>query len=288
MTRRSWILFGLTGLLWGIPYLFIKVAVQDFSPPVIVCGRTIIGAAILIPLAMREKSLMAALRGIKYVIPYAFLEMVGPWILITMAQQKITSGLTGLLVATVPIWATIMTSLFGDHSVWHPKRIFGLLIGFIGVIAVVGIESLTGSSNPLAIGMVILASISYAYAVIMITRKLPGVSGIAINAVAMAFTAIFYFPMAVIKWPANSVPLNSWLALLSLGIFSTAIAFALFFTLVADIGPARGSLVAYLSTAIAVLLGVLILAEPLTLGIIIGLPMILIGSYFAGRKKIES
>ncbi len=287
MTRRNWILFGLVGVLWGIPYLFVKVAVQDFSPPVIVFGRTIIGAAILIPLAIREKSLMAALRGIKYVIPYAFLEMVGPWILITTAQQKITSGLTGLLVATVPIWATIMTSLFGDHSVWHPKRIFGLLIGFIGVIAVVGIESLTGSSNPLAIGMVILASIFYAYAVIMITRKLPGVSGIAINAVAMAFTAIFYLPMAVIKWPTHSVPLNSWLALLSLGIFSTAIAFAIFFTLLADIGPARGSLVTYLNTAVAVLLGVLILSEPLTLGIIIGLPMILIGSYFAGRKKIE-
>ncbi len=288
MTRRSWILFGLVGVLWGIPYLFVKVAVQDFSPPVIVFGRTIIGAAILIPLAIHEKSLMAALRGIKYVIPYAFLEMVGPWILITTAQQKITSGLTGLLVATVPIWATIMTSLFGDHSVWHPKRIFGLLIGFIGVIAVVGIESLTGSSNPLAIGMVILASIFYAYAVIMITRKLPGVSGIAINAVAMAFTAIFYFPMAVIKWPTHSVPLNSWLALLGLGIFSTAIAFALFFMLVADIGPARGSLVTYLNTAVAVLLGVLILSEPLTLGITIGLPMILIGSYFAGRRKLES
>ncbi len=288
MTRRNWILFGLVGVLWGIPYLFVKVAVQDFSPPVIVFGRTIIGAAILIPLAIHEKSLMAALRGIKYVIPYAFLEMVGPWILITTAQQKITSGLTGLLVATVPIWATIMTSIFGDHSVWHPKRIFGLLIGFIGVIAVVGIESLTGSSNALAIGMVILASIFYAYAVIMITRKLPGVSGIAINAVAMAFTAIFYFPMAVIKWPTHSVPLNSWLALLSLGIFSTAIAFALFFTLVADIGPARASLVTYLNTAVAVLLGVLILSEPLTLGITIGLPMILIGSYFAGRKKIES
>ncbi len=288
MTRRNWILFGLVGVLWGIPYLFVKVAVQDFSPPVIVFGRTIIGAAILIPLAIREKSLMAALRGIKYVIPYAFLEMVGPWILITTAQQKITSGLTGLLVATVPIWATIMTSLFGDHSVWHPKRIFGLLIGFIGVIAVVGIESLTGSSNALAIGMVILASIFYAYAVIMITRKLPGVSGIAINAVAMAFTAIFYFPMAVIKWPTHSVPLNSWLALLGLGIFSTAIAFALFFTLVADIGPARASLVTYLNTAIAVLLGVLILSEPLTLGIIIGLPLILIGSYFAGRRKLES
>ncbi len=288
MTRRNWILFGLVGVLWGIPYLFVKVAVQDFSPPVIVFGRTIIGAAILIPLAIREKSLMAALRGIKYVIPYAFLEMVGPWILITTAQQKITSGLTGLLVATVPIWATIMTSIFGDHSVWHSKRIFGLLIGFIGVIAVVGIESLTGSSNALAIGMVILASIFYAYAVIMITRKLPGVSGIAINAVAMAFTATFYFPIAVIEWPTHSVPLNSWLALLSLGIFSTAIAFALFFTLMADIGPARASLVTYLNTAVAILLGVLILSEPLTLGIIIGLPLILIGSYFAGRKKTES
>ena len=103
-----------------------KVAVADIPPPLIVAGRTLIGAAILIPIALYRGSFMEAVRGIKYVLPYAFLEMVGPWILITNAEKEISSGLAGLLVATVPIFATIFTSLRGDHSVWEPKRVFAL------------------------------------------------------------------------------------------------------------------------------------------------------------------
>jgi drug/metabolite transporter (DMT)-like permease len=285
MTRRNWILFALTGFLWGIPYLLIKVAVHDYSPTLVVCGRTLIGAAILIPIAMKQGSLRSALKGIRYVIPYAFAEMVGPWILITTAETKITSGLAGLLVATVPIWSTILTSLHGDKSVWKPRRLFGIGIGFVGVIALVGIESITGTSDPLAIGAVILASILYAFATIRVTRALPGVSGIAINGVAMLITGIFYLPLAIIQWPTETPSAASTYSLISLGVFSTAMAFALFFIVMDEIGPARASLVTYMNTAVAVVLGVIILSEPLTLGIIVGLPLVLIGSYFASRKE---
>ncbi len=288
MSKRSWILFALTGLLWGVPYLFMKVAVEGFSPAIIVCGRTLIGGAILIPLAMREKSLKSALRGIKYVIPFAFLEMIGPWILITTAEQEISSGLTALLVATVPIWSTVLASLFGDRSVWHHKRLIGLIVGFIGVIAVVGFESISGSSNPLAIAMVLVASMLYAYAIIMITRALPDVSGVAISAVAMVLTFFFYLPISIVQWPTQAIPLNSTLALIALGVFSTALAFPLYFALIKDIGQARGSLVTYINTAIAIVLGVVILSEPMTLGIAIGLPLVLYGSYLASRKNIEN
>ncbi len=288
MSKRSWALFALIGLLWGVPYLFMKVAVDGFSPAIIVCGRTLIGGAILIPLAMREKSLKSALRGIKYVIPFAFLEMIGPWILITTAEQEISSGLTALLIATVPIWATVFASFFGDRSVWHHKRLIGLVVGFIGVIAVVGLESISGSSNPLAIAMVLLAAALYAYAIIMITRALPDVSGVAISAVAMVLTFFFYLPISIVQWPTQAIPLNSTLALIGLGVFSTALAFPLYFALVKDIGQARASLVTYLNTAVAILLGVVILSEPMTLGIAIGLPLILYGSYLASRKNIET
>jgi drug/metabolite transporter (DMT)-like permease len=152
------------------------------------------------------------------------------------------------------------------------------------LILVVGIESLTGSSDPLSIAMVILASMGYAYAVIMVTSNLPLVDGIAINGLAMALTTIFWAPVAVAQWP-SSISLNSALAIVALGIFSTAIAFILFFKLMDEIGPARGSLVTYLNTAVAVVLGVIILKEPLTVGIIIGLPLVLIGSYLASRKS---
>jgi drug/metabolite transporter (DMT)-like permease len=228
---------------------------------------------------------MDAIRGIKYVAPYAVLEMIGPWILITSAEQEISSGLAGLLVSTVPIFSTIFSSLRGDHSVWQPKRIFGLVVGFIGIIALVGIESLTGSSNPKAIAMVILASILYAYAVLMITANLPGVDGIAINGVAMGITCLFYTPIAIAVWPSNPVSTQAISALVALGVFSTAIAFMLFFIVIVEIGPARGSLTTYVNTAVAVVLGILILDEPITLGIIVGLPMVVLGSYLASRKE---
>jgi drug/metabolite transporter (DMT)-like permease len=234
---------------------------------------------------MKKNTFMDAIRGIKYVAPYAVLEMIGPWILITSAEQEISSGLAGLLVSTVPIFSTIFSSLRGDHSVWQPKRIFGLVVGFVGIIALVGIESLTGSSNPKAIAMVILASILYAYAVLMITANLPGVDGIAINGVAMGITCIFYTPIAIAVWPTNPVSTQAISALVALGVLSTAIAFMLFFIIIVEIGAARGSLTTYVNTAVAVVLGILILDEPITLGIIVGLPMVVLGSYLASRKE---
>jgi len=291
MSRRGWFLFLLVGFLWGIPYLFIKVAVDPdngFTPATVVCLRTAIGAAILIPLAIRGGHFSAALKGYKYVALYALLEMIGPWILIGTAEQKISSGLAGLLVASVPIWATIFASLRGDKTVWQRKRLFGIVVGFIGLIAVVGIESITGTADALSIFMVLLASIGYSYAVMMVQGALPGVSGVAINAVAMAIAALFYLPFAIAQWPTHTISAGAIRAVIGLGVLSTGAAFAAFFTLANIIGVARGSLVTYLNTACAVVLGVIILDEPLTTGIILGLPLVLIGSYFASRKPTNA
>ena len=289
MSRRGWFLFVLVGFLWGIPYLFIKVAVDPdngFSPAIVVCLRTAIGAAILLPIALKQGQIGGALRGAKWVFLYALLEMIGPWILIGTAEQKISSGLAGLLVASVPIWATIFASMRGDKTVWHHKRLLGIVVGFIGLIAVVGIESISGSADPLSIFMVLLASIGYSYAVMMVQGALPDVSGIAINAVAMAMTALFYLPWAITQWPTHHISAGAIRAVIGLGVLSTGAAFVAFFTLANIIGVARGSLVTYLNTACAVVLGVIILSEPLTIGIILGLPLVLIGSYFASRKPV--
>ena len=291
MSRRSWFLFILVGFLWGIPYLFIKIAVDPdngFSPAAVVCLRTAIGAAILIPLAIRQGQLGAAIRGIKYVASYALLEMIGPWILIGTAEQKISSGLAGLLIASVPIWATIFASMRGDKTVWHHTRLLGIVVGFVGLIAVVGFESIKGSSDPISIAMVLVAAIGYSYAVMMVQGALPHVSGIAINAVAMAITAIFYLPLTVIQWPTHQISSDAINAIIGLGVLSTGAAFVAFFTLSAIIGVARGSLVTYLNTAFAVVLGVIILDEPFTTGMALGLPLVLIGSYFASRKPVEA
>ena len=289
MSRRGWFLFILVGFLWGIPYLFIKVAVDPdngFTPAIVVCLRTAIGAAILIPIAIKQKQLMPALRGIKYVAPYALLEMIGPWILIGTAEQKISSGLAGLLIASVPIWATIFASMRGDKTVWHRSRLMGIILGFIGLVAVVGIESIKGSSDALSIFMVLIAAVGYSYAVMMVQGALPGVSGIAINGVAMAISALFYLPFAIVQWPAHEISTAAINSIIGLGVLSTGAAFVAFFSLTTIIGVARGSLVTYLNTAFAVVLGVIILGEPLTTGIALGLPLVLIGSYFASRKPV--
>ena len=283
MSRKSLIYFLLVGFLWGIPYLLMKVAVEEIPPSAIVAGRTLIGAAILIPVALYRKTFKGAVLGFKFVAFYALLEMIGPWILISTAQKKIDSGLAGLLISTVPIFAAIITSMRGDHTVWQFKRMFGIVVGFIGLIAVVGIESFSGNSPPASIAMMILAAMGYSYAIIMVTTNLPLVDGIAINGLAMAITSIFWAPLAIAQWPSE-VTLKPALSLIALGVLCTALAFLVFFKLLVEIGPARGSLVTYLNTSVAVVLGVIVLNEPITIGLIIGLPLVLIGSYLASKK----
>ena len=284
MTKAGWSRFILLGFLWGTPYLFLKVAVEEISPAVIVFLRVLIGAIVLLPIAMRKKTLFIARKHWPFLILYTITELIGPWYLITNAEQKISSGLAGLLVATVPIWAALLASIFGDQTVWHKSRLFGLIIGFIGVVAVVGIESISGRQDIVSIGMVILAAMCYAYAINMINRRIPQVPGLALNTWAMLITSFVYLPFAVVSWPSKRPSIEAMGSVIGLGVLCTAIAFIIFFKLVAEVGPPRASLITYLNTAFAVLLGVVLLSEPLTIGIAIGLPLVLIGSYLASRK----
>lgn len=141
MSRRGWLLFSLIGVIWGVPYLFMKVAVDELSIPLIVFSRLAIGAALLIPLALRENSKSPIKPYLKYILFYAFLEMIVPWTLITSAQRDLSSGVVALLVATVPIWATLFAHHTGDSTAAHRVRIFGIVIGLIGIVLIVGIES---------------------------------------------------------------------------------------------------------------------------------------------------
>jgi len=284
--RASWIYFALVSVLWGVPYLFIRVAVApgQFTPAFVVFSRVAIGAALLIPYAIKRGVLKPALRQWKWIAAYGILEMVGPWGLISQGETKVNSGLAALLIATVAIWATILNGALGDKTVWHSTRLIGLAVGFIGICLVVGIESLKGKVNVVAILMLLLAAIGYAIAPTMAQRKIPELDGAAVNGLAMLITALIYSPFAIADWPTHHVRVNSIYSLIALGIFPTAICFVLFFKLLADIGNARSSLVAYVNTGVAVLIGVIVLHEKLTTGIIVGLPLVLVGSYFASRK----
>jgi drug/metabolite transporter (DMT)-like permease len=261
-----------------------KVAVEELSVPMIVFSRLVIGACLLIPLALREGTLKGAFKYWRYIALYAVLEMVIPWTLITNSQISLSSGVVALLVATVPIWATLFAHHSGDSTAAHRTRIFGIAIGLLGISLIVGIESVSDFTNFLALAQVLVAAASYAWAVNMITRKAPGTSGLAINGIAMTISSVIFAPFALQSWPSEMPSTEVILSTLGLGVVCSGLAFWVFFLLLAEIGPARASLVVYPNTAVAVLLGILILREEITLALAIGLPLVLAGSYLASRK----
>ncbi|MCX6485811.1 MAG: EamA family transporter [Rhodoluna sp.] len=292
MSRKGLFLFLATGLAWGMPYFFIRIAAAEFSAPMIIFARTLVGAAVLIPLAIKRGVLKETLKAWPYVLAFAVLEMVGPWWLLTTAEggnpSHINSGLAGLLIATVPFFGVFISYFYiGDKSVIHPKTLFGLAVGFIGLVLLVGIDSVTGAVEPIWVGAVILAAIGYAIAPAIISKKIPNVPSEGVISVSMVLVAAVYVIPAFLNplaTPTAKPSADGWIALAVLGVVCSAIAFALFFELIREIGSMRASTITYMNTVIAIVLGVTFLSEPLTPGMMIGIPLVIVGSIFATRK----
>ena len=288
MSRRALFLFLVAGTAWGLPYLFIRLAVPYFSTPSVIFSRVVIGALVLIPIAVYRKSLIPALKAWPWVLAYAALEMIGPWFLITESERVINSGLAGLLVATVPFFGLIIGFFYlGDKSLAHRNTLAGLVIGFSGVLLLVGIDAFAGHVSLPHVGMVVLAALGYSIAPVVANQKMPNVSGVAINGLAMAMVAVFYAIPALSELPmelAANPPIEAWASLLGLGVICSALAFVAFFRLTREIDVARASLVTYMNMAVAVFLGIILLAEPITAGILIGFPLVVVGSILATRK----
>lgn len=288
MSRRGLILFLLAGLFWGLPYFFIAIALDSFSTPTIVFARTFIGALVLIPYAIKTGAAKKAIKAWPYVLLFAVLEMVGPWFLITEAEKHISSGLAGLLISTVPFFAVaILAVVFKDRTALKPVPLTGMVVGFLGVLALVGIDSILGHSQPLWVGAVVLAAVGYAIAPIMANHKMQdvptsGVIGLSMGIVALIYSvpAAFYIPEEL----AANPPIEGWVALAVLGLVCSALAFVIFFDLIKEVGPVKASLITYVNTAVALLLGTLFLAEPITPGLLIGIPLITVGLYLSAKK----
>jgi drug/metabolite transporter (DMT)-like permease len=275
--------------VWGIPYFFIKIAVQDFSAPTIIFVRTVIGALVLVPLALRRKAFMPALKKWKTVLAFAAFEMIGPWWLINSAENgHINSGLAGLLIATVPFFAMAIGYFYlGDKTAAHPKNVMGLVFGFAGIILLVGIDALTENLDVVWVGAMILAAIGYAVAPAIASKTAPNVEMVGILALSMALTAGFYAVPALLNplAPGVTVPaVESWVSLAVLGAVCSALAFVLFFALIREVSYSRSTLITYANTAVAILIGVAFGSEPFTVGMAVGLPLVAVGSYFASRQ----
>jgi drug/metabolite transporter (DMT)-like permease len=287
VSRKGLWLFIACGIAWGIPYAFIRVAVEQFDVATIIFARVVIGAAVLIPFAIHRKAIMPALKHWPWVLAFALIEMAGPWFLITNAEKTVSSGLTGLLIAIVPFWAVFIAYWFlGDKSVKHPKTIFGLVIGFIGVFLLVGIDAFTADLDILGVGAIVLASLGYAIAPAITSHKIGHIDSAGVISLSMVFVAAIYAVPGLAALPAAlpHATFDGWFALAMLGVVCSAIAFILFFDLIKEIGSARATLITYPNTAIAFVLGIVFLSEPITLGMILGFPLVLLGSYFASKK----
>jgi drug/metabolite transporter (DMT)-like permease len=288
MSRRGFLLFLAIGLAWGVPYFFLAVAGKDFSTPTVIFSRVTIGALILVPLAIKRGALKPALKAWPWVLAFAAIEMIGPWFLLTEAERHVPSGLAGLMIATVPIFGMLIAYFFqGDKSVRHPKTLAGLAIGFAGVVLLVGIDSLTGTFEPIYLLMLVLSALGYAVAPAIANAKLQDVPTVGVIGLSLTMVAVFYAIPALTALPGEIAAGPAWTSvgsLVGLGVISSALAFVLFFELVKEVGSARATLVTYPNTAWALLLGIVFLHEPITIGLLTGLPLVALGSYLALRK----
>lgn len=270
-------------VVWGVPYLLIKVAVGELDPVVVVFGRCVLGAAILLPWVVARGHLRGIARHWKPLLAFTVLEMTGPWLLLSIAEQSLSSSLTGLLVATVPFVAALAARLLGEEERLSPVRIGGMVLGVLGIAALLGLD--VAGAQLLAIGAVVLTVIGYGTAPLIISRQLSQVNGVAASAVALSITTVVYAPFALPRLDqVRDASADALLAVAGLGVVCTALALALFFQLIREVGPQRALVITFVNPAVAVLLGVLLLGEPFTLGIAVGLPLVLVGCVLATRR----
>lgn len=281
MTRRGWALFIALGIIWGMPYLLIRIAVESIDPLVVAFGRTLVGSLLLLPVAVHRKALAPAFRHWRALLAFTLVEISGPWLLIGHAETRLNSSTTGLLIAMVPLMAAAIAALLG-HERLPARRLGGLIVGFAGVATLVGMD--VRISDWMAVPALALASLGYAVGPVIIDRKLKGAPALGVITGSLIVATVLYAPFAFRLWPAHATS-GAVASVAALGLLCTAAAFLVFFALIAEAGPARATVIAYVNPLVAMLLGVLFLAEPLTLGMAIGFPMVIAGSVLATSRS---
>jgi drug/metabolite transporter (DMT)-like permease len=284
VSRKGWTLFAVMCLLWGIPYLFIKVAVGGVSVPVVVFARTAIGAVLLLPLALRSGRLDTLRRHWRPLAVFTVLEIIAPWGLLSQAEQRLPSSLAGLLIAAVPIIGVVVARFTGGTERLSLRRWAGLIIGLAGVVVLAAPDLTGGSGWPVA--EILLVAVGYASAPILASRKLTDVPALPMTAACLTAAALVYTPAAIVDWP-HRMPSGRVLAsLAALGVFCTASAFIVFLRLIREVGTSRAMVFTYINPVVAVAAGVALLGEPLTVTIITSFVLIITGCILAtGRQQ---
>ena len=282
MTRRGIVLFALMSVIWGIPYLFIRVAVAEVTPAVLVLARTSLAAAILLPIALLRVDLRPILARWRWLVAFAVIEIAIPWVLLGSAEQHLTSSLTGILIAGVPLVGIVLALATGGADRLDRTGWLGLLVGLVGVVAIVGAD-VTGTDlvAVLQVGVVVVC---YAVGPAILARRLNGLPSLGIMALSLAGVALLYLPIGVAQWPTTPPSTQVLVAIAILAVVCTAAAFLVFAALIAEIGPVRATVITYVNPMVAAVLGVLVLGEVLTLPMLFGFALVILGSILATRR----
>ena len=282
VTRRGLVLFGLMSVIWGIPYLFIRVAVAEITPAALVLARTALAAAILLPIALARVDLRPVLARWRWVVAFAAIEIAIPWVALGSAEQHLSSSLTGLLIAGVPLVGTSLALATGGADRLGRTGLVGLLIGLVGVAAIVGGDYAT--SDPTALLQVAVVVVCYAVGPAILARRLGGLPTVGVMALSLTLCAVVYVPIAAVQLP-TVVPSTDVLAsIVILAVVCTAAAFLVFGGLIDEIGPVRATVITYINPAVAAVLGVFVLNETFSVAMGIGFALVILGSTLATRR----
>jgi drug/metabolite transporter (DMT)-like permease len=286
MSRRSWILLGLLASLWGASYLFIKLALEDLSPAMVVFARTALAALVMLPVAIGRDALRGLRSRLTAVGVLASIQIAAPFMLISIGEQEISSSLTGILVASAPIF-TALLAIWVDHEERsHGLSLVGIAIGIAGVVLLLGLD--VGGSGAALVGglLVVLAALGYAVGGFYLKRRLADLQPVGVVTAAMVASAALVAPFAIVSAPSAVPGLQASASIVALGVLGTGVAFVIFYTLIGTVGPAKASLVAYVAPGFAVIYGVTLLDERFTGATLAGLALILAGSWLAAEGRL--
>jgi drug/metabolite transporter (DMT)-like permease len=286
---RTWLSLAITAALWGASYMFIKVALDgDLSEGFIICARTLMGAAVLAPMAIRSGAIPMIWERKGHALALAATQVIVPFALITFGENHVPSSLAGILVATAPLFIVLLAIKVDPDERSSGWALVGVLLGMAGVVLLFGVD-LSGDTETLVGGLMIVGSgLCYAIAVLIAKRGFTGVPPVGVVVSNLLISAVFWLPFALATLPTHSPGANAILSIVALGIGGTGLAFLLFYTSIAEIGPARASIVSYVAPAFSVVYGVTLLDEDLTVGTIGGLALILAGSWLAASGRLPT
>jgi drug/metabolite transporter (DMT)-like permease len=285
VTRRGAILFIALGIAWGIPYLLIKVAVGELDPAFVVFGRSALGALLLLPLALYRKQLLPVLKRWRPLLVYTLVEIIVPWFFLSTAETELSSSTAGLLLAAVPLAGIAVAYFFGRPPGLRLGNWLGIVLGMLGVAALVGIE-LRGSW--LAVGQIAIVVVGYALGPAILSKWMSDLPGIGVVAASLGIAAIVYMPVVTAfgGWPAEVPSPEAIWSVVALAVVCSALAFVLMFALIAEIGPMRMTTITYVNPAVAIIAGAIVLHEPITWVTLVGFVLVLGGSYLVTRRRV--